>query len=67
MSAASLNAKLLPILLLIISNLFMTFAWYGHLRFKQVPLMTVILTSHGFPILPQGAANPSSSGKVLSS
>jgi len=25
-----------PILLLIGSNLFMTFAWYGHLRFKQV-------------------------------
>jgi uncharacterized protein (DUF486 family) len=34
-----------PILLLIGSNLFMTFAWYGHLRFKQVPLMGVIVAS----------------------
>jgi uncharacterized protein len=28
-----------PILLLIGSNVFMTLAWYGHLRFKQVPLL----------------------------
>jgi uncharacterized protein len=34
-----------PILLLIGSNVFMTFAWYGHLRFKQVPLMGVIVAS----------------------
>src|ERR1051326_5889105 len=38
---------LLPILLLICSNLFMTFAWYGHLRFKEVPLLGVILVSWG--------------------
>ena len=36
---------LLPILLLVCSNLFMTFAWYGHLRFKGVPLWVVILIS----------------------
>ena len=29
---------LLPIVLSVCSNLFMTFAWYGHLRFKEVPL-----------------------------
>ncbi len=34
-----------PILLLIGSNVFMMFAWYGHLRFKQVPLMGVIVAS----------------------
>jgi uncharacterized protein len=34
-----------PILLLIGSNIFMTFAWYGHLRFKQVPLTAVIVGS----------------------
>jgi uncharacterized protein (DUF486 family) len=34
-----------PILLLIGSNVFMTFAWYGHLRFKQVLLMGVIVAS----------------------
>src|ERR1044072_247999 len=38
---------LLPIGLLICSNLFMTFAWYGHLRFKEVPLIGVILVSWG--------------------
>ena len=36
---------LLPILLLVGSNVFMTFAWYGHLRFKEVPLAGVILAS----------------------
>lgn len=36
---------MLPILLLIISNVFMTFAWYGHLNFKSSPLWMVILVS----------------------
>ena len=35
------------ILLLLASNIFMTIAWYGHLRFKQVPLWQVILASWG--------------------
>jgi uncharacterized protein len=39
------SAGLLPILLLVGSNLFMTLAWYWHLRFKQVPLAGVIVTS----------------------
>jgi len=38
---------LTPVLLLFCSNLFMTFAWYGHLKFKSVPLVTVILISWG--------------------
>ncbi|MFA7237901.1 MAG: DMT family protein [Phycisphaeraceae bacterium] len=33
------------ILLLSVSNLFMTVAWYGHLRFKQSALWAVILVS----------------------
>lgn len=33
------------ILLLLISNIFMTFAWYGHLKFKDKPLFLVILAS----------------------
>lgn len=33
------------ILLLLLSNLFMVFAWYGHLRFKSAPLLTVIVVS----------------------
>jgi uncharacterized protein (DUF486 family) len=35
------------ILLLIGSNVFMTFAWYGHLRFREVALWKVILASWG--------------------
>ena len=38
---------LTPILLLICSNLFMTVAWYGHLKYKTVPLVLVILVSWG--------------------
>ena len=33
--------------LLILSNLFMTAAWYGHLKFKSTPLLIVILVSWG--------------------
>lgn len=33
------------IILLTISNIFMTFAWYGHLKFKSTPLPKVILIS----------------------
>jgi uncharacterized protein (DUF486 family) len=35
----------LPIVLLIGSNVFMTTAWYWHLRFKEMPLLWVILIS----------------------
>ncbi|MGE5364122.1 MAG: DMT family protein [Bacteroidota bacterium] len=33
------------IILLSVSNIFMTFAWYGHLRFKEKPLIVVIIVS----------------------
>lgn len=33
------------ILLLTLSNIFMTFAWYGHLRYKNSPLWIAILAS----------------------
>ena len=33
------------IALLTISNIFMTFAWYGHLKYRDVPLFKVILIS----------------------
>ena len=39
--------RLLPILLLIGSNIFMTFAWYGHLKYKSSALLPVILVSWG--------------------
>jgi len=33
------------VILLLLSNVFMTFAWYGHLKFKHQPLMLVIVVS----------------------
>ena len=45
MPAQLLSPHLLPILLLIGSNIFMTLAWYGHLRFKEVPLVIVIVAA----------------------
>ncbi len=36
---------ILPVVLLTISNVFMTFAWYGHLKFKHKALWLVILVS----------------------
>lgn len=35
------------LILLTFSNLFMTFAWYGHLKYKSAPIITVILVSWG--------------------
>jgi uncharacterized protein (DUF486 family) len=36
---------MLTILLLTVSNIFMTFAWYGHLKYRNKPLMAVIVAS----------------------
>ena len=35
----------IPIILLTISNVFMTFAWYGHLKYKKTALLSVIVIS----------------------
>lgn len=40
-----------PVVLLAISNLFMTFAWYGHLKFKTAPLLAVILASWAIALI----------------
>ena len=48
------------IVLLILSNVFMTFAWYGHLRYKALPLLAAIVISWGiafFEYLLQVPAN----------
>ncbi len=42
-----LKTFLVPIVLLIISNTFMTAAWYGHLKYENKPLWIVILVSWG--------------------
>src|SRR5690606_33689780 len=40
-----LSAKVLPVMLLVVSNVFMTFAWYGHLKYKAAPLYAAVLFS----------------------
>ena len=50
--------RLLPILLLVGSNLFMTTAWYGHLKFKSAPLALVVLASWGIAFLEYWLAVP---------
>ncbi len=40
-----------PILLLGISNVFMTFAWYGQLKFPAAPLWLVVLASWGIALV----------------
>jgi uncharacterized protein (DUF486 family) len=49
---------LLTILLLIGSNVFMTTAWYWHLRFREVPLWQVILISWGLALFEYCLAVP---------
>lgn len=41
----TLPVPALTIGLLVASNVFMTFAWYGHLKYKSASLLTVILVS----------------------
>lgn len=43
----SLPIPVVTIGLLLASNIFMTFAWYGHLKYKAAPLVLVILVSWG--------------------
>lgn len=40
-----------PILLLVASNVFMTFAWYGHLKHKDTALWVVVLVSWGIAFI----------------
>jgi uncharacterized protein (DUF486 family) len=39
--------RFIPLGLLLFSNVFMTFAWYGHLKFKESPLWIVMPASWG--------------------
>ena len=47
MSFGQLLPYVTPVLLLSASNVFMTVAWYGHLRYKAQPLVLVVLVSWG--------------------
>jgi uncharacterized protein (DUF486 family) len=39
------NEEMLTVLLLLISNAFMTVAWYGHLKFRDAPIVKVVIVS----------------------
>jgi uncharacterized protein len=58
MNEPTLYQRCLPIGLLVLSNIFMTFAWYGHLKFKQVALPTVVLASWGIAFFEYWLAVP---------
>ena len=55
---ALLSPKVLPILLLVASNVFMTFAWYGHLKFKTSPLWIAVMASWGIAFFEYWLAVP---------
>ena len=55
---ASLTAYATPIVLLVLSNVFMTFAWYGHLRYKSSPLIIAIIASWGIAFVEYCLAVP---------
>ena len=54
----TVSPTLLPILMLFASNVFMTFAWYGHLKFKESPLAMVVLASWGIAFVEYWLAVP---------
>jgi len=47
-----------PILMLVLSNVLMTFAWYGHLKFGSKPLWIVVLVSWGIALFEYCLAVP---------
>lgn len=48
----------LPVLLLVASNVFMTFAWYGHLKFTGSPLWMAVMASWGIAFFEYWLAVP---------
>ncbi|WP_189426404.1 DMT family protein [Devosia pacifica] len=49
---------LAPIALLIASNVFMTIAWYGHLKFPMAPLWVAVMASWGLALVEYWLAVP---------
>ena len=54
----TVSPAILPILMLFASNVFMTFAWYGHLKFKGSWLPLVVLVSWGIAFFEYALAVP---------
>ena len=53
-----MTSAYLPPLMLLASNVFMTFAWYGHLKYQSSPLWLAILASWGIAFLEYCLAVP---------
>jgi len=51
-------AAIAPIFLLIASNVFMTVAWYGHLKFENKPVLLIIIVSWGIAFFEYSLAVP---------
>jgi uncharacterized protein (DUF486 family) len=52
------SPRVAPVLLLVASNVFMTIAWYGHLRFKSAPLWMAVIISWGIAFFEYWLAVP---------
>ena len=57
----AISPSVLPVLMLFASNVFMTFAWYGHLKFKETWLPLAILVSWGIAFFEYWLAVPGQS------
>src|ERR1700730_1903648 len=57
-SMPAISPQLLPVLMLFASNVFMTFAWYGHLKYKESPLPLAIMVSWGIALFEYWLAVP---------
>lgn len=53
-----MNPHVAPIAMLVASNVFMTFAWYGHLKFKAAPLWIAVFASWGIALVEYWFAVP---------
>lgn len=51
-------AATLPVFMLVASNLFMTLAWYGHLKFPTAPLFVAVMASWGIALVEYWLAVP---------
>ena len=58
MISPALSPYLTPIVLLLCSNVFMTLAWYGHLRYGAAALAPVVLVSWGIAFIEYCLAVP---------
>ena len=53
-----LSPKLLPVVMLLASNVFMTFAWYGHLKYTNSPIWFAVIASWGIAFFEYWLAVP---------